>query len=200
MPPQTRASWDRKPCACVGAALRKASISPPRSKTAAAPIPEPMHMDTTPKRAALPRLRISCSSVAVARAPAAQPHPNSARPEHPQDHSPWAARGQDRPPTQAHSGLHPDSSNAVRSQAGMLPLREHIGAKALQMKQGRDSDWDILFGISVPVHPRGWPRAMAPPLGLTLSGSSPSFSTQYVACRENAAEHLAVGIRSKICH
>ena len=104
VPPQTRASWDKKPCACVGAALRKASISPPRSKTAAAPIPEPMHMDTTPKRAALPRLRISCSSVAVARAPAAQPCPSSARPEHPRNHSAWAAKQQDKEhPTQAHN-------------------------------------------------------------------------------------------------
>ena len=65
----TLASWDKKPWTCVGAALRKASTSPPRSKTAAAPMPEPMHMDTTPKREDLPRLFISCSSVAVARAP-----------------------------------------------------------------------------------------------------------------------------------
>jgi hypothetical protein len=31
------------------------------------------------------------------------------------------------------------------------------------------------------VHPRGCPRAIAPPLGLTLFQSIPSFSTVYVA-------------------
>lgn len=36
------------------------------------PMPLPMHIDTTPKRAALPRRAISCSSVAVARAPTQQ--------------------------------------------------------------------------------------------------------------------------------
>mmetsp|Transcript_26178 Transcript_26178/g.57194 ORF Transcript_26178/g.57194 Transcript_26178/m.57194 type:complete len:241 (-) Transcript_26178:703-1425(-) len=69
-------------------------------------MPEPMHIETTPKRAALPRRRISCSSVAVARAPVA---------------------------------------------------------------------------------PRGWPRAMAPPLGFTLDSSMPSFFTQYVACDAKAS-------------
>mmetsp|Transcript_33482 Transcript_33482/g.84841 ORF Transcript_33482/g.84841 Transcript_33482/m.84841 type:complete len:274 (-) Transcript_33482:550-1371(-) len=34
-------------------------------------MPDPMHIETTPKRAALPRRRISCSRVAVARAPVA---------------------------------------------------------------------------------------------------------------------------------
>lgn len=66
-------------------------------------MPEPMHMDTTPKRAPLPRRASSCSSVAVSLAP---------------------------------------------------------------------------------VQPRGCPIAIAPPLGLTFSGSSPSFSMQYVACRQ----------------
>lgn len=33
-------------------------------------MPLPMHMETMPKRADLPRRAISCSSVAVARAPA----------------------------------------------------------------------------------------------------------------------------------
>lgn len=32
-----------------------------------------------------------------------------------------------------------------------------------------------------PVQPRGWPRAMAPPLGFTFSSGMPNFSTQYTA-------------------
>lgn len=67
---QTAASRDRLLCACVAEALRRSSASPPRSNSAAAPMPLPMHMDTMPKRADLPRRCISCSSVAVARAPA----------------------------------------------------------------------------------------------------------------------------------
>lgn len=34
-----------------------------------------------------------------------------------------------------------------------------------------------------PVQPSGWPRAMAPPLGFTLSSGIPSVSTQYTAWR-----------------
>jgi uncharacterized membrane protein len=47
-------------------------------------------------------------------------------------------------------------------------------------------------GISVaiclaPVHPNGWPNAMAPPFGLTLAGSSPSTYAQYTAWLANAS-------------
>lgn len=45
------------------------STSPPLSNTAAAPMPLPMHMLTTPKRAPGPRRPISFSNVAVMRAP-----------------------------------------------------------------------------------------------------------------------------------
>ena len=31
----------------------------------------------------------------------------------------------------------------------------------------------------IPVAPKGWPRAMAPPFTLTFSGLSPSFLRQY---------------------
>jgi hypothetical protein len=115
----TTASRDRLLCACVCAALRRSSASPPASNSAAAPakgprchvkgssgdpawhqqcpvssagicdlqcrqdsfrcwtssgctgspMPLPMHMETMPKRADLPRRAISCSSVAVALAP-----------------------------------------------------------------------------------------------------------------------------------
>jgi hypothetical protein len=39
------------------------------------------------------------------------------------------------------------------------------------------------YGIKVaiclePVHPKGWPNAMAPPLGFNLAGLIPIFSTQ----------------------
>ena len=56
--PHTLASRDRPAC---GQARRtgSGSTSPPRSNTAAAPMPDPMHMDTTPKRAPLPRRCIS---------------------------------------------------------------------------------------------------------------------------------------------
>mmetsp|Transcript_2528 Transcript_2528/g.6729 ORF Transcript_2528/g.6729 Transcript_2528/m.6729 type:complete len:322 (+) Transcript_2528:273-1238(+) len=64
----TTASRDKNVCPATGR-TRTPSVSPPASNTAAAPMPEPMHIDTTPKRAPRPRRRISCSSVAVMRAP-----------------------------------------------------------------------------------------------------------------------------------
>jgi hypothetical protein len=43
------ASLDRKLLAAIGLALFNVSTTLPRSNTAAAPIPDPIHMDTTPK-------------------------------------------------------------------------------------------------------------------------------------------------------
>ena len=55
----------------TGAAFAKSVTLSPLSKTAAAPIPLPMHMLTTPKRADVPLFFISLKSVAVQRAPVA---------------------------------------------------------------------------------------------------------------------------------
>mmetsp|Transcript_5173 Transcript_5173/g.18074 ORF Transcript_5173/g.18074 Transcript_5173/m.18074 type:complete len:318 (+) Transcript_5173:16-969(+) len=103
---QARAPWPRAASlSAVWRSPRFRASAHAFSMTAAAPIPEPMHMDTTPTLASGRRF-ISCSSVAT-----------------------------------------------------------HLA----------------------PVAPRGWPRAMAPPLGFTLLASSPSLLTQYVACEAKAS-------------
>jgi hypothetical protein len=55
-------------------ALVSSSTASPRSKTAAAPMPEPMHMEITPNRQSLPRRFISLRRVLTDRAPAKRKH------------------------------------------------------------------------------------------------------------------------------
>lgn len=63
------ASRDRRFWVPILRALLSSSATSPLSKTAAAPIPVPMHIEMTPNRQSLPRRFISCSSVATHRAP-----------------------------------------------------------------------------------------------------------------------------------
>lgn len=59
-----------------------------------------------------------------------------------------------------------------------------------------------LYAVAIclaPVAPSGWPNAMAPPFGLTLSMGILSFSTEYTACDANASL-LRTGVGQPIMH
>ncbi len=60
-----------------------------------------------------------------------------------------------------------EMKDLCRSETNLLPLRR--------------SSLSSVTTCRAPVQPRGWPRAMAPPLGFTFSNGMPSFSTQYTA-------------------
>ena len=55
------------------------------------------------------------------------------------------------------------------------------------MPSVRSSSWSAVVISRAPVQPTGWPRAMAPPLGLTVSGSGDSSRCQASTTEANAS-------------
>ena len=70
--------------------------------------------------------------------------------------------------------------------ASPWPPPEQIAAQPSPPPRRRSS-WTSAPTIRAPEAPIGWPRAIAPPLTLTLSSSMPSIRTEFSATEANAS-------------
>lgn len=74
----------------------------------------------------------------------------------------------------------------------LLYINQSVDVEDSNLRPLRLSSLSSVTTCRAPVQPKGWPSAIAPPLGFTFSIGIPSFSTQYTAWNKRNNIYVAL--------